>query len=243
MNQLGGIAINLTRGDTQLSRGEPIEDVAPGDLADGRRRDDPHFRADDHRALRRPFARAGDQRPHQRAPSLPDPGRHLHLHRASRRHRGQAPWPGSATPTTCCNTWLQAADVLRLQRPRLDAAGLRGRAGTRRLAGTGHCETFADPMEAAAAPTSSPPTSGPAWASRPRTPSACRVRRLAGRRRHDAAGEARRALHALPARAPRRGSRRRGDRRPAERGLGRGGEPPARAEGAARIPRLWPHTG
>jgi ornithine carbamoyltransferase len=28
MNQLGGIAIKLTRGDTQLSRGEPIEDVA-----------------------------------------------------------------------------------------------------------------------------------------------------------------------------------------------------------------------
>jgi ornithine carbamoyltransferase len=28
MNQLGGIAINLTRGDTQLSRGEPIEDLA-----------------------------------------------------------------------------------------------------------------------------------------------------------------------------------------------------------------------
>jgi len=28
INQLGGIAINLNRGDTQLSRGEPIEDVA-----------------------------------------------------------------------------------------------------------------------------------------------------------------------------------------------------------------------
>jgi ornithine carbamoyltransferase len=28
MNQLGGIAIHLARGDTQLSRGEPIEDVA-----------------------------------------------------------------------------------------------------------------------------------------------------------------------------------------------------------------------
>src|SRR5512133_2666618 len=28
MNQLGGIAINLSRGDTQLSRGEPIEEVA-----------------------------------------------------------------------------------------------------------------------------------------------------------------------------------------------------------------------
>src|SRR2546429_6900404 len=28
MNQLGGIAINLNRGDAQLSRGEPIEDLA-----------------------------------------------------------------------------------------------------------------------------------------------------------------------------------------------------------------------
>src|SRR5437762_3326332 len=28
MNQLGGIAINLNRGDTQLSRGQPIEDLA-----------------------------------------------------------------------------------------------------------------------------------------------------------------------------------------------------------------------
>ncbi|MDQ6619282.1 MAG: ornithine carbamoyltransferase, partial [Pseudomonadota bacterium] len=28
MNQLGGIAINLNTHDTQLSRGEPIEDVA-----------------------------------------------------------------------------------------------------------------------------------------------------------------------------------------------------------------------
>ena len=28
MNQLGGIAINLNRGDTQLSRGEPIEDLS-----------------------------------------------------------------------------------------------------------------------------------------------------------------------------------------------------------------------
>src|SRR5437867_13148697 len=28
MNQLGGIAINLNRGDTQLSRGEPIDEVA-----------------------------------------------------------------------------------------------------------------------------------------------------------------------------------------------------------------------
>ena len=40
-----------------------------------------------------------------------------------------------------------------------------------------------------------------------------------------------RDLHALPARPSRRGSHRRGDRRPAIRGVRRSGEPPARAEG------------
>ena len=43
--------------------------------------------------------------------------------------------------------------------------------------------------------------------------------------------EARRHRAALPAGLPRQGDRRRGHRRPAERGLGRGGEPPARPEG------------
>ena len=40
---------------------------------------------------------------------------------------------------------------------------------------------------------------------------------------------------ALPARAPRRGDHRRGARRPGQRGLGPGGKPAARAEGAARL--------
>ncbi len=49
------------------------------------------------------------------------------------------------------------------------------------------------------------------------------------------AGPGRRRRHrpALPARLPRQGDRGRGHRRPAERGLGRGGEPAARPEGAA----------
>ena len=55
----------------------------------GRPGDDPHLRADQDRALRRAFARAGDQRPDQRVPPLPDPGRHLHLHRAPRLDHGQ----------------------------------------------------------------------------------------------------------------------------------------------------------
>ena len=45
-----------------------------------------------------------------------------------------------------------------------------------------------------------------------------------------------RALHALPAGAPRRGSRGRSDRRPAVGGLGRGGEPDACAEGTHGVP-------
>src|SRR6185436_18305837 len=59
---------------------------------------------------------------------------------------------------------------------------------------------------------------------------------LDGRRRDDEGGEEGRAVHALPPRAPRRGSRQRGDRREAERGLGRSREPAAYAEGAARVP-------
>ena len=42
-------------------------------------------------------------------------------------------------------------------------------------------------------------------------------------------------LHALPAGASRRGGHRRGDRRPAVGGVRRGGKPPARAEGPARL--------
>ena len=52
MHQLGGAAISLSTRDSQLGRGEPIEDVGAGDHAHVRHRDDPHLRAGDHRALR-----------------------------------------------------------------------------------------------------------------------------------------------------------------------------------------------
>src|SRR5262249_8886242 len=52
-----------------------------------------------------------------------------------------------------------------------------------------------------------------------------------GGRRDDAGGKKRRALHALPAGAPRRGSLRRRDRRRPERGVGGSGEPAAHAKG------------
>src|SRR5690606_26645416 len=56
-----------------------------------------------------------------------------------------------------------------------------------------------------------------------------------GHDRAHGAREGRRDLHPLPARRSRLRGRLRGDRRPAERDLGRGGEPPARAEGAPRL--------
>ena len=56
-----------------------------------------------------------------------------------------------------------------------------------------------------------------------------------GQRRAAGRGQAARGRAALPARAPRRGDHRRGDGRPGQRGPRRGGEPAARAEGAADL--------
>jgi ornithine carbamoyltransferase len=57
----------------------------------------------------RALARARHQRPDQRVPPLPDPGRHLHLHRAPRLHPGKTvAWVGDGN--NMANTWLQAAD-------------------------------------------------------------------------------------------------------------------------------------
>ena len=101
MQQLGGSAIYLNTRDSQLGRGEPVEDAAQvisrmSDIVMIRT-----FEQEDHRALRRQLARSGDQRPDQRiSPTVPDHGRHLHLHRAPRPDPGQDRWPGSAIRTT-----------------------------------------------------------------------------------------------------------------------------------------------
>ena len=97
----------------------------PRDLADGRRRDDPHVRAVDHRALRRAFARAGDQRPHQRVPPLPDPRRPLHVPRAPGPGRRQDRRVDRRLEQRLHDLAAGGRD-LRLHRARVDAAGLRG---------------------------------------------------------------------------------------------------------------------
>ena len=102
MHQLGGAAIYLNTRDSQLGRGEPVEDAGQVMSPHVRHHHGAHLRPGHHRALRRQFARAGDQRPDQRTPPLPGAGRHLHLSRAPRLASPARPWPGSATPTTCC---------------------------------------------------------------------------------------------------------------------------------------------
>ena len=106
------------------------------DLADGRRGDDPHVRAVDHRAVRRAFARAGDQRPHQRIPSVPDPGRHLHVHRAPRLDPRAHHRLDRRLQQRLLHVAAGRVD-LRLRASRLHAAGLRDEAGRRRRGGRG----------------------------------------------------------------------------------------------------------
>jgi hypothetical protein len=84
MYQMGGSVIHLTTGDSQLGRAEPIEDTA---RVISRMVDIVMIRTFEQGKIERfaaALARARHQRPDQRIPPLPDPGRHLHLRRAPR---------------------------------------------------------------------------------------------------------------------------------------------------------------
>ena len=111
MYQMGGSVVNLTT-DRQPARPRRAgRGHGARDQPDGRHRHDPHLRAGQDRGLRRELARAGDQRPHQRIPPVPDPGRRVHLHRAARRIEGKVvAWVGDGNNMAA--TWLQAADIL-----------------------------------------------------------------------------------------------------------------------------------
>ncbi len=100
MTQLGGHALFLSSRDIQLGRGEPISDTAQvlSRYVDGiMARTFAHQTVTDLAALRQ---RAGDQRPHRRAPPLPGHGRLLHAARGLRRPARAARSPTSATATT-----------------------------------------------------------------------------------------------------------------------------------------------
>ena len=147
MNQLGGIAINLNRGDTQLSRGEPIEDVA---RVISRMVDVVMIRTFDQAIIER-FAE------HSRVPVINGLTNEYHPcqiladiytyveHRGGIAGRTVA-WIGDAN--NVCYSWLQAAAILgfrvHVSTPpgyEIDMSRVDGGASPQ-------FETFADPMDA-----------------------------------------------------------------------------------------------
>jgi ornithine carbamoyltransferase len=147
MNQLGGIAINLARGETQLSRGEPIEDVA---RVISRMVDVVMIRTFEQSIIER-FAA------HSRVPVINGLTNEYHPcqiladvftyleHRGSLEGRTVA-WIGDAN--NVCYTWLQAAQIFGFA---VHVAAPRGYAvDTARLgsAGARHLRAFDDPREA-----------------------------------------------------------------------------------------------
>ena len=147
MNQLGGIAINLNRGDTQLSRGEPIEDLAQ---VISRMVDIVMIRTFEQTIIER-FAA------HSRVPVINGLTNEYHPcqiladiytyieHRGSLQGRTVA-WIGDSN--NMCNTWLQAAAIFDFNvhvstPPGYEVDPACADAGDGR-----HFESFADPVAA-----------------------------------------------------------------------------------------------
>ena len=144
MNQLGGIAINLTRGDTQLSRGEPLEDVA---RVISRMVDVVMIRTFEQALIER-FAQ------HSRVPVINGLTNEYHPcqiladlytyveHRGSIEGRTVA-WIGDSN--NVCATWLQAAPILGF---RVHVSSPPGYALAPGACDARHCVVFDDPEAA-----------------------------------------------------------------------------------------------
>ena len=147
MNQLGGIAINLNRGDTQLSRGEPIEDVA---RVVSRMVDVVMIRTFEQGIIER-FAA------HSRVPVINGLTNEYHPcqiladlytyveHRGSIAGRTVA-WIGDSN--NVCYTWLQAAAIFGFQLNVSSPAGYAVDPGRADADGAGRYRLFDDPREA-----------------------------------------------------------------------------------------------
>jgi len=146
MNQLGGIAINLNRGDTQLGRGEPIEDVA---RVISRMVDVVMIRTFGQSLIER-FAT------HSRVPVINGLTNEYHPcqlladlftwleHRGALEGRTVA-WIGDAN--NVCYTWLQAAEIFRFKVHVAAPPGY-GIDAARVGPGQEHFRAFDDPLEA-----------------------------------------------------------------------------------------------
>jgi len=147
MNQLGGIAINLNRGDTQLGRGEPIEDVA---RVISRMVDVVMIRTFEQTIIER-FAA------HSRVPVINGLTNEYHPcqiladvytyieHRGSIQGRTVA-WIGDSN--NVCNTWLQAALLFDFNVHVSTPPGYEVEPERAGIFDTSRFQTFADPMQA-----------------------------------------------------------------------------------------------
>jgi ornithine carbamoyltransferase len=147
MNQLGGIAINLNRGDTQLSRGEPIEDLA---RVISRMVDVVMIRTFEQAIIERFSA-------HSRVPVINGLTNEYHPcqiladiytyieHRESISGRTVA-WIGDAN--NVCRTWLQAASIFDFKVHVSAPPGYGIEPGSMAEQEAAHLESFADPVAA-----------------------------------------------------------------------------------------------
>ena len=147
MHQLGGSAIYLNTRDSQLGRGEPVEDAAQ---VISRMCDVVMIRTFEQEIIER-FAR------HSRVPVINGLTNEYHPCQILadiftwQEHRGPitgrtVAWIGDSN--NVCNTWLQAAEVLDFQVRVSTPPGYEVEPTRAGLAGTGHFRQFADPMEA-----------------------------------------------------------------------------------------------
>src|SRR5512143_2799200 len=148
MHQLGGSAIYLNTRDTQLGRGEPVEDA--GEVI-SRMVDIVMIRTFEQDIIER-FAA------HSRVPVINGLTNEYHPCQILAdiytfiEHRGPiqgktVAWIGDSN--NVCNTWLQAAEVLDFNVHVSTPPGYEVEPERAGLYGTGHFEQFADPMEAA----------------------------------------------------------------------------------------------
>jgi ornithine carbamoyltransferase len=148
IQQLGGSAIYLNTRDSQLGRGEPVEDAAQ---VISRMSDLVMIRTFEQEIIER-FSR------HSRVPVINGLTNEYHPCQILAdiytfiEHRGciqgkTVAWIGDSN--NVCNTWLQAAEVLDFNVHVSTPPGYEVEPERAGLYGTGHFEQFADPMEAA----------------------------------------------------------------------------------------------
>ncbi len=148
MHQLGGTAIYLNTRDSQLGRGEPVEDAAE---VISRMSDIVMIRTFEQEVIER-FAS------HSRVPVINGLTNEYHPcqiladiftymeHRGSIKGRTVA-WIGDSN--NVCNTWLQAAEIFGFNVHVSTPPGYEVEVERAGLYGTDHFEQFADPMDAA----------------------------------------------------------------------------------------------